>query len=181
MIDNNNRINIKLIDNNGSYKSIKDILIIREIKGSLFEREKLTYILGEKYNCIICLNTIKKENPLFCYKCQKVIHKDCLKYWEEKCKSEKTEFSCPYCRYELPLEKWETKLDHIDNIRDAEKLNELKINNAIIKIINIIKEKKLNILKNNIIDKNKILDIFDNIINKINEIIIINNIYPLYL
>ena len=170
LIDNNNKISIKLIDNNEAYKSIKDILIISEIKESEFDKEKLTYILDEKYNCCICLKIIKEENPLFCYKCQKIIHKDCLKNWEEKCKSDKTEFSCPYCRHELPLEKWETKLGHIDNIRDAEKLNELEINNAIIKIINIVKEKKLNILKNNIIEQNKILNIFDNIINKINEI-----------
>ena len=170
MIDNNNKISKKLIDNNEDYKSIKDILIIREIKESEFNKEKLTYILDEKYNCCICLKTIKEENPLFCYKCQKIIHKECLKNWEEQCKSNNTKLSCPYCRYELPLEKWEPKLDHIDNIKDAEKINELKIDNIIIKIINIVKEKKLDALKNNIINKNKILDIFNNIINKLNEI-----------
>ena len=170
LIDNNNKISKKLIDNNEDYKSIKDILIICEIKESEFNKEKLTYILDEKYNCCICLKTIKEENPLFCYKCQKIIHKECLKNWEEQCKSNNTKLSCPYCRYELPLEKWEPKLDHIDNIKDAEKINELKIDNIIIKIINIVKEKKLDALKNNIINKNKILDIFNNIINKLNEI-----------
>ena len=175
LIDNNNKISKKLIGNNEDYKSIKDILIICKTKESEFNKEKLEYILDEKYNCCICLKTIKEENPLFCYKCQKIIHKDCLKNWEEKCKSKNTKLSCPYCRYELPLEKWETKLDNIDNIKDAEKINELKMNNIIIKIIDIVKEKKLTVLKNNLINKNKITDIFNNIINKINEIKILED------
>ena len=55
--------------------------------------------------------------------------------------------SCPNCRNELPLDKWNKKLD-FDNIRKDEsniinKINEYKLNNNLNNNINIIKDKKI--------------------------------------
>ena len=68
-------------------------------------------IITEKYTCSICLELIKKENPLFCYVCQKIFHHKCLENWEKQQKEKNLKLSCPNCRNELPLNKWKEKLD----------------------------------------------------------------------
>ena len=57
---------------------------------SIFEKnynqisEPKKEILNQKYNCSICLEIIKHENPYLCYNCQKIFHNACLKYWSER-------------------------------------------------------------------------------------------------
>ena len=57
---------------------------------SVFEKnyaqipESKKEILNEKYNCGICLEIIKYENPFLCYECQKIFHHSCLKHWDER-------------------------------------------------------------------------------------------------
>ena len=98
IIDKNN-VEIK-INNEDNYKIIEDILFIREIEKinlnpSIFQinynklSESKQEILDEKYNCILCSNVIKHEQPFFCYKCQKIFHNNCLNDWDNKCISQK--------------------------------------------------------------------------------------------
>ena len=107
IIDKNNK-EIK-INNEESYKTIEDILFIREIdynmlQQSLFEMnynrlsESQQEILNEKYNCILCTMTIKNEKPYFCYKCQNIFHEKCLRDWDKKCKLQNKVLFCPNCR-----------------------------------------------------------------------------------
>ena len=42
--------------------------------------------LDEKYSCTLCSGIIKKENPNFCYQCQKIFHDKCLKKWDKNLK-----------------------------------------------------------------------------------------------
>ena len=83
-------------------------------------------ILNQKYNCSICLEIIKHENPFLCYECQKIFHHGCLKHWNERQKQLKKPLSCPNCRNKLPFEKWKV-LRNYDEIRtkDAQILNQL--------------------------------------------------------
>ena len=62
-------------------------------------------VLNEKYNCSICLELIKYENPFLCYNCQKIFHHSCLKSWDTNQKQLRKKLSCPNCRNELPFEK----------------------------------------------------------------------------
>ena len=184
------------IDNEDKYNKIEDILFLREInqdilQESLFEinKKKLSESqqdkLEEKYNCILCSTTIKNENPYLCYQCQKKFHIKCLDDWDKKCKQENKIFSCPNCRKELPKEKWKKKIDfegsRIFNANLINKMNELKLNNNMNNNINIIKDKKINELKDEEKKQNEIIqnyekyiiktiDIFKNILNKINTI-----------
>ena len=135
-----------IIKSDEEYKLIKNILFIREInEKDLGQSEfSLNYnrlseskqeILDEKYNCSICLKNIKNENPLFCYKCQKIFHDKCLNDWDKKNKILNKNLSCPNCRNELPLEKWEHKLDFKDDRKnEADKMNKLSQYNLIINI-----------------------------------------------
>ena len=119
IIDKNNKEII--IDKEGKYLMIQDILFIRQIDKSILEQslfrtnfEKLSEsnqdILSEKFNCNICTKIIKKEYPYLCYKCQKIFHEKCLKDWDKKCKSLNRKFVCPAgCKNELPIEKWNKK------------------------------------------------------------------------
>ena len=166
--ENNNEI---IINNDNEYKLSNEILFIREIiienmEKSMFENNynKLSQskqeLLDEKYNCLLCNENIKKEKPLFCYKCQKIFHKKCLEIWAKKKKSQNKELECPYCKNELPYEEWRYKLDYEeDRINEAEKMNKINknklINNLYYKL-NKIKDKKINKLtkeKNEIIEK----------------------------
>ena len=105
-----------IITNNEEYKLSKDILFIRKnieeesdniLEKSVFDinynklPESLQEKLDEKYNCSICQIIIKKENPYFCYTCQKIFHSNCLKDWEKKCKEKNDNLTCPNCRKEL--------------------------------------------------------------------------------
>ena len=184
--ENNNEIKI---NNETSYNKINDILFLREIDKNILEQsifdinyhklsESSQEILDEKYNCILCSIIIKNEKPYFCYKCQKIFHEKCLKDWDNKCKLQNKNLLCPNCRNELPIEKWNKKLDYEDNRRDdanmMSKINEYKLNNKMNENINIIKDRKLN-EQNELISKyekyiNKTLEIFNNILNKIDII-----------
>ena len=188
--ENNSEIKI---NNDINYNKINDILFIREINNnnlglSIFNlnynrlSESNQEILDEKYNCILCSIIIKNEKPYFCYKCQKIFHDKCLKDWDKKCKSQNKSFSCPNCRNELPIEKWNKKLDYEENRKDdanlMNQINEYKLNNKMNENINIIKDRKINELieKNNQLNElikkyenyiNKTLLVFNNILNKI--------------
>ena len=184
------------INNEESYKMIEDILFIREIEQdklgqSIFEinynklSEDKKDLLEEKYNCILCSIIIKKENPYLCYKCQKIFHEKCLKAWDKKCKLQNKNLICPNCRNDLPIEKWNKKLNYEENRKDnanlMNKINEYKLNNNINNNINKIKDKKIDELKYNAIKQKKLLkkyeiyisktiEIFKNILYKIDNI-----------
>ena len=125
----------KIITNDEEYKQSKDILFINELKEkekpkeSMYESnyDKLSEskqdILDERYNCNICQEIFKEEEqPLLCYRCQKLFHKKCLEDWNNKCIEKNIEFSCPKCKYELPLKDWNKKLNYND-----ERLNEVNL------------------------------------------------------
>ena len=110
-------------------------------------------IINQKYNCSICLEIIKYENPFLCYECQKIFHHSCLKGWDTSQRQLNKNLSCPNCRNELPFEDWKV-LRNYDEIRtkDAQLLNEIG--------------KSFN--SNEFIDKSKSL--FKLILNKLNGI-----------
>ena len=81
--------------------------------GKLPESHKT--ILNEKINCFICSMKIKNENPYFCYKCQKLYHNECLKEWDKARQTINKCLSCPNCRNELSLNKWNKKLHYEEN------------------------------------------------------------------
>ena len=160
------------IYNNEDYQLLKDTLFIRQIEKidlqkSIFEiaynklEESKKDIFDEKYNCFICAENIKHENPLFCYVCQKIFHFKCLEEWSKKKEMLNEQLKCPFCKKELPLKEWKQKLDFEENrTNEAEIINQLK---------------RDNIIKNEIFDKFKEFKIktcklFKNIMNKINEI-----------
>ena len=167
----NNEIKI----NNENYNMLDNILFIREknknaLKQSLFEinynklSESKRDILDDKYNCILCSIIIKNENPLLCYKCQKIFHEKCIKDWDKKCKSQNKNLTCPNCRNELPIEKWNKKIDYED--KRKEEGNSMNIINELNE--KIIKQNEL-IQKYEIYIK-KTLEIFQNIITEIDSI-----------
>jgi len=144
-----------IINDNQNYKLINDIIFIREFNAdnlgkSIFQLnyDKLSEshqdILDERFNCSVCLNKIKNEKPLFCYKCQKIFHNNCLNDWDKKMKLQNKKLSCPNCRNELPLEKWEHKLD-FEDIRknEADKMNKFSQYDLILNI-NKAQEIKIN-------------------------------------
>ena len=160
MLDEDNK-EIK-INNEETFKKVVDILFIREIDKAMLEQSlfSLNYdklsesqqdILDQKYNCILCTIIIKNENPYLCYKCQKIFHEKCLKDWDKKCKLQNKNLECPNCRNELPIEKGNKKLDYEENRKDnanlMNKINEYKLTNNMNNNINIIKDKKINELK----------------------------------
>jgi len=166
----NNEIKI----NNENYDMLDNILFIREknkntLKQSLFEinynklSESKRDILDDKYNCILCSIIIKNENPLLCYKCQKIFHEKCIKDWDKKCKLQNKNLTCPNCRNELPIEKWNKKIDYEDKRKEEGNsmniINEL--NEKIIKQNELIKKYEIYIKKT--------LEIFQNIITEIDS------------
>ena len=183
------------IDNEDKYKNVEDILFIREVnpdmkQDSLFSMnykilsESQQDKLDEKFNCILCAMIIKNENPYLCYRCQKIFHIKCLDDWENKCKQENKKFVCPNCRDELPKEQWNKKVDYEGSRKDKanlmNKMKEIKFNNTLKKNINMIKDKKIDELKNKetkqeeIIKKQekyitKLEGTLKNILNKINS------------
>ena len=83
-------------------------------------------ILNQKYNCSICLEIIKYENPFLCYECQKIFHHSCLEKWNERAKSLGKELSCPNCRHELSFDKWKVLLNYDENrTKDAQFMNQM--------------------------------------------------------
>ena len=194
IIDKNNQ-ELK-INNEENYKLIEDIIFIREIdedmfRQTLFEKnynklsESKQEKLDQKYNCNICSEIIKNENPYLCYVCQKIFHEKCLKKWDEKCKSQNKNFECPDCRNELPLEKWNKKLDFEENRKDSANLmneiNECKMSKNMNNNMNMIKGKKIDELKDYLNEKKelifhyekyieKTIEIFKNLLDELNSI-----------
>ena len=186
--ENNNNKELK-INNEEKYKMVKELIFISEadknmLRKSIFDlnynrlSESNKEKIEEKYNCILCSIFIKNEKPFFCYKCQKIFHEKCLQDWNSKCLMQNRNLVCPNCRDELPIEKWNKKLDYEENRKGManlmNKINEYKLNNNMINSINKIKDKKINelIFENNkqnqmikeLIDYNiKIMGIFSNI------------------
>ena len=102
------------------------------IAQSVFEKhykqipEAKKEILNQKYNCGICLEIIKYENPFLCYECQKIFHHSCLKHWDERQKQLNKVLSCPNCRNESPIEDWKVLRNYDENrTKDALILNYL--------------------------------------------------------
>ena len=110
-------------------------------------------ILNQKYNCGICLEIIKHENPFLCYECQKIFHHTCLNQWDERQRQLNKALSCPNCRNELPLDQWKVQRNYDEmRTKDAQILNQLdknfNSNEYIDKSINLFKLilSKLNII-----------------------------------
>ena len=179
-----------IINNDDQYNKVGNILFINEIDKDIYNQslyefnynklsESKQEILDDKYNCILCSIIIKNENPYLCYKCQKIFHEKCLKDWDNKCISQKKILSCPNCRNELPLDKWNKKLN-FDNIRKDEaniinKINEYKLNNNLNNNINIIKDKKIEKYEMYIQNAFKIFTDILNKLNSINSLLKLNN------
>jgi len=165
ILDKNNK-EIK-INNEDNYKLIKDKLYVREINNDNIEKslfsvnlnklsESKKDIFYEKFNCIVCTEQIKNENPYLCYGCQKIFHEKCLKKWEATCKSRRNPFSCPGCRSEVPLKDWKKQLDYQENRNNIPNLM-IKINEY---------KSRINKYEDYI---NKTIETFRNILNKIND------------
>ena len=174
------------IYNEKLYNKIEDILFIREINKNILEHslfdinynilsESRQEKLDEIYNCILCSIIIKNENPYFCYKCQKIFHEKCLKDWDKKCKTQNKALQCPNCRNELPLDKWNKKLNYEESRKEnanlLNRIKEYKLNNNMNKNINIIKDKKINELKENENNQNELIKKYEKYIKKTEEII----------
>ena len=169
------------ITNDKEYQSSKNILYIRNIDksdlgGSDFsinieklDEEKKSKI-EEKYECMICNEHIKID-PYLCYKCQKIIHYDCLKDWDEKRKLINEKLSCPFCRNELPLDKWQKKKNYQETRKEEVKfmneLNEIEFNKSINININKINEKNMEELKEENAQIKEIIHQIKNIINSL--------------
>ena len=162
-----------IIDNNRQYLFVKNIIFIKENEKDILDQsffsinynelsENYKDILDEKYNCLLCTEKIQKENPYFCYSCQKVYHLKCLQNWDKERRSNNKNFNCPFCREELPLEKWQKKINFQEIRRvDSEIMNKLN------KYDNKIDEGKLKGYEEYI---KKSCIFIKNILNKINEI-----------
>ena len=182
ILDKNNKKII--IDNEQKYKLAEDLLFIHELLKNVEEQslfsinynelpESKKEKLDEKYICILCSAIIKKENPYFCYQCQKIFHEKCLKKWDKMRKSQNKKLTCPHCRNELSLEKWNKKLDYEENRKEhanlINKINEFGLNSSNMNNgIDIIKIKKLIKRYEKYIEKT--FKIFINILDKINYI-----------
>ena len=188
---NNNQIKI---DNEAKYNLIKDILFIRESENLLEESTfQLNYnrlpefkqdLLEKKFKCIMCLEIVKKEKPYLCNKCEQIFHEKCLKDWDKTCKLQNNNLTCPNCRNELPLEKWEIKLDYEENRFNEGQLMAKKNEEILKKNLEnskkFIKDKKLKELINDEIKSKELIkkyedyieqtiEIFKNILIKINS------------
>ena len=186
------------INNEQEFCKIEDILYVHEIHSdilgkSIFEinydklPESKKEILDEKYNCILCTIMIKNELPFFCYKCQKIFHEKCIKDWDKKRKEQNKILSCPNCRYELSIEKWNKKLDFEDKRKEdgnsMDRMNQYKLNNNMISSISLIKDKKINQLKESEIKQDNLIKKYKEYIEKTIEIFrhILKQIYSIHL
>ena len=176
-----------IINNNNVFQLSKEILFIRPIKNNNLEQSlfQMNYdqlseskkdILDEKYNCFICKTLIKKEKPYFCYICQKIYHIQCLEHWNNVKQQKHLNLDCPNCRNKLPLEYWKQRLDFEDNRIEVgkvmNKMNEYKLKNNLNNNVNIIKEKKINQLKDDNIRHNKEIEEYNHYIKKISLLFI---------
>ena len=142
----NNHQNM-LLNNKENYKLVKNIIFINEINNqdelvlSQSQKEEKNEI-EDKYTCSICKEKITEDKPLLCYQCQAIYHKKCLKKWDKACILQQVDFSCPKCKFNLPLSDWKEKINYKE-----------EINNESISDNNKNKNKK--IIKDNKIDKNQ--------------------------
>ena len=160
------------INNEVEYKTIDDILFIREIKtGAILELDESDQdFYGEKYSCAICNQIIEGGKPYLCYKCQKIFHEKCFKSWCDKCKEKQRQTSCPNCRNELSLENWNKQTEFE---RDKEnfcammgKIKEEKIKNNMNNNLIIIKDKKIEELKSDNIKQAELIKKYENYMEK---------------
>ena len=180
---NNNEIKINSETN---CDKIQDILFIRQINKNISDKSKfdINYnildklhkdILDSKYSCMLCSNIIINYEPYLCYKCQKIFHEKCLKDLDKKCKSQNKNLLCPNCNYKLPIENWNKKLFYEENRKDyinlINELNGYKLKNNMNKNLNMIKDKKINELKENNIKLNKFVKKCEKYMNKTFEVI----------
>ena len=96
---------------------------------------------------------------------------------------------CPNCINKLSIEKWNKKLDHIDNLKDNEdlikNLYECKLRNIMNNNLIIIKDKKINELKQYMKKQSKLIQKYENYIEKSmhifkNILIQLNSFHSLY-
>ena len=165
------------------YEIIDELLFIRDKDRSLSMSKQ--EIIDDTFSCICCSVIVKNENPYLCYKCQKIFHEKCLKEWDKKCKLENNIFACPNCRNQLPIEKWNKKLNHEDKRKYysdvMNEIHKLISSNNMNNILNKIKDSKIEefklnrkklieLIKKNKIYLEKIIEIFNNILYQINSI-----------
>ena len=74
---------------------------------TLKEKKNQEFIKNLRLNdeCAVCLAVILVSEAIICYSCGKIMHKKCLKRWENTCKKQRVPFSCPLCRAELETMK----------------------------------------------------------------------------
>ena len=114
--EDNNKENI--ISNDEDYAKVKDkdVLYIRDVGEFQKSFHKLSDSMNinfeDKYSCIICKEIIQNENPLFCYRCQKLYHKNCLNKWKTTQESLHKVLTCTTCKYKLDFKKWESIKDY---------------------------------------------------------------------
>ena len=192
---------LKDINNDREYKLAENIIFIKQVNEIDLDKSifSLNYnqlpeskqdFLDERFNCFICSDSIKKEDPPFCYICQKNFHYKCLEKWEKRSISQNKILNCPNCRNQLPLKKWKKRLN-FEEIRqnEANMMNEIKKckekNDIFQKIINIKELEKLeredteidekfdafkkitsNLLKNILIHLNEISSFINSKLNK---------------
>ena len=122
--------NESIVSTEKEYGLVDDLLYIRNIEVSKpidKLEESLTNIVEDKHLCLICREIIRNGKPLFCYRCQKLYHKECLYNWKLNQELEFRDLKCPNCKYKLEFEQWETKLDYEDDmIRGEQTLNIFK-------------------------------------------------------
>ena len=99
---NNNHYYIK--ENNKLNQSF-----FSKIMNNLPEAQQEEYF--EKFCCPLCGDRIKNENPYFCYQCQYIICKSCLKKLDKNTRP----LYCPKCKLECPIEDWKTLKNFVEN------------------------------------------------------------------
>lgn len=114
-----------IINSNEKYILVDNLLFIKETENdsadqSIFSvnynelSEKGKEILDEQYNCLLCTQIIKNQNPYF------------LEEWDRKRRTNNKKLNCPFCRKELPLKNWQRKLNFQEKRnKDAEIMNKL--------------------------------------------------------
>ena len=189
------------ITNEKEYNLAKNIIFIKQINEKDLNKSIFTLnynqlsdsqqdLLDEKFCCFICSDTIKNEDPPFCYICQKNFHYKCLEKWEMSNASLNKILNCPNCRNQLPLKNWKKRLN-FEEIRqnEAKMMNEIKNykdkNDIFQKIINkkefdkleekdtgieekfeVFKKLTSNLLKNILINLNEISSSINSKLNK---------------
>ena len=161
----NNKSEVIINENDDEYKLSRDIIFVRQkeeikIKESLYNKiynmlpESSKEFIDEIYNCFICNDNIKNENPYFCYICQKIFHINCLGDWNKQKQSKNEVLNCPNCRNELPLELWKQQLNFEEKKSRAAEImnmiNEYELANNLNNNLNYINEKIIKQLKNEI-------------------------------